>query len=164
MGTRYTNVSLAEMQEFLPLSKGWKTEQPNGQTKEVVFTYNIPSMPFLQIKVCSGITLDSGASRGCGQDAIRTFCINLNTNKGWISTKRTYRTMGWKDNLKTAITNAINEAKIRVKAYQSNKVTVKTNNFPKPLQLNQLDRQTQRELQAELAAELEIRQMESAQI
>lgn len=119
MASTYQNIKLEEMQAFLPVSKGWKTEQPNGQIKEVVFSYNIPSMPFLQVKVCSGITLESGASRECGRDAIRTFCVNLNTNKGWISVKRTYRTTGWKENLKNSITNIINEAKNRVKQYQN---------------------------------------------
>lgn len=118
--SKYYNVSLAEIQDLLKAEKGWRTEQPNNNIKEIVFSYAIPSMPFLVVKVCSGITLDSGNSRGCGKDAIRTFCINTNTNKGWISTYKTYRVQGWRNNLQATVTKVIMEAKNRVKQYQNN--------------------------------------------
>lgn len=117
MSTFY-NVSLAEMQELLKAEKGWRTEQPNNNIKEIIFSYSIPSVPFLVVKVCSGITLESGNSRAVGKDAIRVFAINSNTNKGWISTSRVYRTLGWNNNLKNKIIEVINQAKDRVKQYQ----------------------------------------------
>lgn len=116
----YYNISLSEMQDLLKAEKGWRTEQPNNNIKEIVFSYAIKSLPFLVVKVCSGITLESGRSRDVGRDAIRVFAINTNTNRGWISVKRVYRVEGWRNNLQTTVTKVIMEAKNRVKQYQNN--------------------------------------------
>lgn len=112
--SRYYNIKASEMRGVLKAEKGWKevSFDLNG-TKEIIFEYPLKKFPFLVIKVCSGIKVGDEESRDCGKDAIRVFCVNNNTKKGWIGTKRTYRTTGWAENLKNNIQNCINEAEFR---------------------------------------------------
>lgn len=108
---RYKNISLQEMRDFLKIEKGWNE---SVQGKEVVFSYNLKSFPFIVIKVYSGIKMETGISRGCGQDAIRVCAVNTKTNQGWISTARVYRVEGWMENLHKRVLDCIDAAKIRL--------------------------------------------------
>ncbi len=156
--SRYQNITAAEMRDFLKVSKGWKEVGFDlSGTKEIVFEYPLKKYPFLVIKVCSGIKVGDEQSRDCGKDAIRVFAINTNTNKGWISTKRTYRTTGWKENLQTNILGCINEAENRVKQYEAQKAA------QKPPQVNRYQQNPINLSPSELAAEMEVFKIESRQ-
>jgi hypothetical protein len=109
----YKNISLSEMESFLRADKGWKENRE--QHKEVVFDFNIPSAPFLLVRVYSGIRADTQISRECGKDAIRVCAVNLARNKGWIKASRVYRVEGWQENLKKRVLLVIDEAKGRLK-------------------------------------------------
>jgi predicted protein tyrosine phosphatase len=116
--SHYTNISLDQMRDFLKPDKGWKLN--NTQHKEVVFDFNIPSKPFLLVRVYSGIKSDTQISRGCGKDAIRVCAVNLARNKGWIKAKRVHRVEGWKENLKNRVLLVIDEAKKRLEDPEKN--------------------------------------------
>lgn len=110
MPKTYRQISADEMRGFLKMEKGWRE---NLVQNEIVFDWIIPSYNFLLIRVFSGIRRDTQQSRECGKDALRTCCINLKLNKGWIKSKTAYRTQNWRDNLKDRILNVIKEAKER---------------------------------------------------
>lgn len=110
MNERYVNITLAEMEEMLDSSKGWRKTQVG---KEYAFEYQLKNHPWLVVKVCTGIKVNDNNSRSVGKDALRCFCVNTALNKGWISVKTTYRTTNWRDHLKERILQTITEAKQR---------------------------------------------------
>lgn len=106
----YCRISTSEMQELLKTEKGWKTEMAG---KEIVFSFNLKSYPFIQVKVFSSIKLDTGVGRDLGKDAIRVCAVNVARNIGWIKVSRVYRTTNWRENLKSRITEVIEKSKQR---------------------------------------------------
>lgn len=115
--SNYYNVKLEEIQDLLKAEKGWRTEKNNPSIKEVVFCYQLKNHPEITIKVYSGITLESGASRTVGQDAFRICAVNTKLNRGWIKSLRCYRVIGWRANLQTKIMQVIAESKARLSVH-----------------------------------------------
>ncbi len=115
----YYPVTAEEMRDFLKIEKGWiETVSSN----EIVFDFALKAYPFIIVRVCSGIRRDTQASRKVGKDAIRIYAFNSKTNCGWISTVRTYRTEGWKNNLKERIFEVIADANARCDSYKINQI------------------------------------------
>ncbi len=111
--SQYCNITSQEFRDFLKIEKGWRESVSDGKTKELVFNFNLASHPEITVKVCSGIKIDSGQSRGCGDDAIRIYAVNTKMNCGWIRTIKCYRVFGWKENLKRAIFEVIRQSRKR---------------------------------------------------
>jgi len=107
----FYNVSLEEMKSVLRSEKGWMI-QTEPRSREYFFAFPLSSSPHIQVRVASGITTN-GQSRGCGKDAIRVFAVDTKMNKGYISTKRIYRLPTWEKNLRTAVMNCFEQAKVR---------------------------------------------------
>ena len=109
---KFYNISIAEFQDALKQEKGWGQET---QHREVVFTYKLKKAPFIQVRVYSGISIENFMSRKVGQDAIRVASINLNTNAGWIKSKRVHRVVGWRENLKSRVIQVIKQSEARLR-------------------------------------------------
>lgn len=108
---RYVQIPVQDMRSFLQPVKGWM-ETISGN--EIVFTYNLKSFPFIQIKIFSGIKSSDQTSRDCGKDAIRVCAVNVKQNKGWIKVSRVYRIEGWKANLQNRVMEVIRLSKERI--------------------------------------------------
>lgn len=114
--SRYVNIPIEQMRDFLKIEKGWIE---TVQNREIVFDFSLTATPFIVVKVYTGIRQGDGQSRGCGKDAIRVCAVNTNTNAGWIKSARVYRVEGWRENLKERVTQVIADAKKRIADYQS---------------------------------------------
>lgn len=110
--SRYVNIPLPEMQEFLKREKGWRQET---QSREIVFSFPLKDTPQIEIKVYSGIGVDSNQSRACGKDAIRVCAVHIQKHLGWIKSARVYRVEGWRNNLKERVIQVIRMAKGRIR-------------------------------------------------
>lgn len=199
MGTKYVNISISDMRSFL-LGKGAKMEEKT-QNEEIVFDFPHPSVRGLVIRIFTGISKVTEASRGCGQDALRVCCLDTRNGetRGYIKSHTAYRTHNWQFNLrdrtKTVIQLALERSKqppfrlqgekVNQKVYPNNNGVNNSNNnsnnyrtnnsnhfsnkalpnFPiRNFAQNNLDEETQKELQAELAAEMEIARIEGSQM
>lgn len=107
----YKDISINEMRDFLRSDKGWTESQSDGNTKEAVFNYNLKNHPFILVRVYTGIK--DGQSRDVGRDAIRVCAVNLQTDRGWIKSKRVHRVNGWQLNLKNRICQVIKDSNDR---------------------------------------------------
>ncbi len=114
MATFY-NISANEMRGFLRAEKGWREEQSLGREKEIVFSYPIKVNPQIQVKVYSGIKIDSGVSRGVGDDAIRVCAVDVKNHRGWIKARRVHRVMGWQHNLRERVIQVIKQSEARLR-------------------------------------------------
>ncbi len=157
MRSTYVNISAEEMRDQLKIEKGWKETIGDGYTREIIFEYPLRDYPFIIVKVCTGIRKDSQQSRAVGQDAIRIFAVNKNTNRGWISTVRTYRTTNWRDNLKERVIETIQAAKKRCRDYELSKIQAQARKQQNASYLAG-------EIEAETRAEMEVLQIESRQM
>ncbi len=111
----YYPITAAEMREFLRTDKGWREEQSLGREKEIVFSYPIKANPTIQIKVYSGIKIDSQISRGVGDDAIRVSAVDMLNHRGWIKARRVHRVRGWQKNLKERVLQVIKQSEARLR-------------------------------------------------
>jgi len=62
---------------------------------------------------CMTSVLD-GIARSKGQDAIRLFAVDTVREKGYIKTRRVYRTTNWKDNIIKAYKDIYEQTKTRM--------------------------------------------------
>jgi hypothetical protein len=150
--SQFYPVSIEEMRRLLRTEKGWAEEVQCGET---VFTLRLTATPFIQIRVYSGISANSGASRKVGKDSIKVAAINTNQNIGWIKAARVHRVTGWEKNLKERVCKVIKMAKGRLKG-QTGQVNVIQKSPAKPFNVKQLSN-------AELRAEMEAMRIESNQ-
>ena len=98
----YCTILESEFDAIFKSEKNWVKEL-SGMAKEVVYTKNLKSKPWIQIRIYSTIHKNDGVSRGCGKDAIRVCAINTNTNRGILKGKRINRVPGWDTRLKTRV-------------------------------------------------------------
>jgi len=166
MGTRYVNISIEEMRSFL-LSKGGNLTE-TVVNDEIAFDFPIKRYPHITIRIFTGIAKSTGASRGCGQDALRVCAINFadkNRPVGWIKSQTAYRTKNWQFNLRDRTKSVIQEAVERIEKpfrLQGEKVVTnnfsnnKTNNFSNNKRNNPLNLSP-----SDLRAEMEVLRMES---
>ena len=108
---KYTEITEEQMSELLKEGKGWMKGVQAG-SREVVYTWNLKSVPGVVIRVYSSIT-HSGVSRGKGKDAIRVCAVNTITNRGWIKSTHVKRVEGWRKNLQKRVLSVIDESKAR---------------------------------------------------
>lgn len=109
---QYYSVSKIEMDAVLSSQKKWHC---TTQGREWVYEWDIPSVPFITIKVYSGILTDSNDSRKAGADAIRVVAVNTRTGQGWIKGTRVHRVNGWCANLKARVLKVIEQSKARLR-------------------------------------------------
>lgn len=182
MATRYVNISIQEMRDFLFGKGGALTE--GVQNDEIIFDFKHPRFNHIVIRIFSGIAKSTQTSRGCGQDALRVCAIDFsmpNQPKGFIKSQTAYRTKNWRINLRDRTKNVIEEATNRILNRNTNFIQKTPNLQPPGRKINQtiysrpvrvtnqiIDSETQKELQAELAnelaAEMEIARIEGSQI
>lgn len=90
--SRFTPVSLGEMEAVLKADKGWRKEVSGN---EIIFVF--PLKNGLEIRVSSSLRNSDNNCRRCGQDAIRVFVPRR------MKSKRVYRTKNWRDNLRERV-------------------------------------------------------------
>lgn len=105
MAAQYTNITQAEMEEFL-FAQGFKQVRLHDSTVELVYGKRVDQDDLqLTLRVYTGIN-PSGDSREVGQDAIRVNLF-LRTKEGKLhklgGSKRVHRVRGWKNNLQTRL-------------------------------------------------------------
>ena len=110
--SRYTPISLPEVQELLKAEKGW-TMTNSGN--EIVFQFPLSTAPHIVVKVYSTLRNSDTVCRKCGADAIRVFSINTQLKCGWVSTRRVLRVEGWKTNLTNAVMDIFKQSQGRLK-------------------------------------------------
>lgn len=100
------------MTGLLRADKGWSQ---TVQGKEIVFNYKLKNVHNVELKVYTGIVPTSGASKACGNDAIRVAAVDVINHKGWIKAKRVHRVQGWAENLKSRILQVIKQSEARAR-------------------------------------------------
>jgi len=115
MGT-YVKITEQEMDDHLKASKGWVKETCGY---EYVYTFKIPSIPCVLIKVMSSVNTGTGEGRNKGSDAIRVFAVKTdNRGKvicGYIKKQRVNRTTNWRDNLIDAYKVILAQVRVRAR-------------------------------------------------
>ena len=104
------------MDDHLKTSKGWVKEQCGY---EYVYSFKIPSIPSVVIKVMSSISTGTGEGRNKGSDAIRVFAVKID-NKGkvvggYIRKQKVYRTTNWRQNLIDAYKVVLAQVRVRAR-------------------------------------------------
>jgi hypothetical protein len=102
----YKQVTEEEIRECLGK---WTQVQPEG-TRELCFEFPLRDGVVLRCMT----SVSAGVARKKGGDAIRVFALDTKRGKGYISTKRVYRTQRWSDNLRKAGLAVFTEAKARL--------------------------------------------------
>lgn len=102
MSNTYCTITELEMDAIFKAEKSWVKEYV-GFHSEIVYTKNLKSKPWIQVKVYSSLKKSNGISAGVGKDAIRVCAINTTTNKGVIKSRRINRVPGWEDRVKTRV-------------------------------------------------------------
>ena len=118
--SRFTPITLAEVQDVLKADKGWKINEALSGN-EYTFDFALTTAPHIVVRVYSTLRKTNEACRGCGADAIRVFAVNTMTNKGWISTRKVLRVEGWRNNLKNAVMDIFSQAKDRLAQVRSSR-------------------------------------------
>ena len=111
---RYVKITKEEMDDVLKAEKGWVR---NVTGYEYVYDFHLSQVPVI-VKVMSSVRVQDGQGRNRGSDAIRVFAVkkagmgkDARVVSGLLKSKRVYRVEGWRDNLKTAVLNALTKAK-----------------------------------------------------
>jgi hypothetical protein len=101
-----------DFERVLSSEKGWKLNNllPG---EEYIYEFALTSRPYIVIRVLTSVSKKYDNRRPYGKDAIRVFAFNERTKKGWIKTKRVYRTLNWEVNLKKTIIEIFHEAQNR---------------------------------------------------
>lgn len=110
--SRYTPISLPEVQDLLKAEKGWKIESTGN---EIVFQFPMSTAPHIVVKVYSTLRRNDQLCRGNGQDAIRVCAVDTVHKCGWISSRRVLRVAGWKQNLTNAVMDIFKQSQGRLK-------------------------------------------------
>lgn len=103
----YAEITNEEIRTFF---HKWTLVPATGCTKELCYEH--PLRDGVVIRCMTSVT--ATGSRGKGKDAIRLFAVDTKRNKGYIATKRVYRTTNWQDNLKKCFVKVSGEAKTRL--------------------------------------------------
>ena len=107
-------ITLAEMDNHLKSSKGWIKEVCGY---EYVYTFKIPSIPCVLIKVMSSIS--TGNKKNKGSDDIRVFAVKTDINGkiicGYIKKQRVRKTTEWKANLINAYMIVLAQVRVRAR-------------------------------------------------
>jgi hypothetical protein len=115
MGT-YVKITEQEMDDHLKSSKGWVKEACGY---EYVYSFKIPSIPFVVIKVMSSISTGTGEGRNKGSDAIRVFAVKVDSKGkvicGYIKKQKVNRTTNWRKNLIDAYKIVLAQCRVRAK-------------------------------------------------
>lgn len=100
---------------FFSTNKGWIR---NISGNEYVYDFHMKYPYPLVIKVMSSISVYTNKARNKGSDAIRVFVIkkdgfdiNSKVKGGFLKSKRVYRTINWKDNLKSLVLEMFYESR-----------------------------------------------------
>jgi hypothetical protein len=104
---QFYNISREEMEQFLT-AQGFSLLPADPTTTELVFGRRVPSrLPMaLSLRVYSGISQRSGASREVGEDAIRVALFARLTDGRIVrlsGSRRVHRVEGWRTNLQARL-------------------------------------------------------------
>ena len=112
----YVKITEQEMDSHLKSSKGWVKEVCGY---EYVYSFKVPSIPCIIIKVMSSINTGTGEGRNRGSDAIRVFAVRTDSQGkvicGYIKKQRVYRTTNWRTNLVDAYKIVLSQVRVRAK-------------------------------------------------
>lgn len=112
----YIKITEQEMDDHLKSSKGWVKETCGY---EYVYSFRVPSVPFVVIKVMSSINIGTGEGRNKGSDAIRVFAVRTDSKGkvvcGYIKKQRVNRTTNWRTNLIDAYKIVLAQVRVRAR-------------------------------------------------
>ena len=105
MGT-YVEIQEEEMRNLF-----YKWKENIDVSEELCFDHHVKN----GIVIRCMTSINYGSARAVGQDAIRIFAVDTVRDKGYIKTKRVYRTTNWKDNVVKAYKKVYEDTKNRMK-------------------------------------------------
>lgn len=112
MAGTYVTILESEFDNIFKSEKGWCKEL-SGQAQEIVYTKNLKSKPYYQVKIFSSISKSDGLGRKLGKDSIKVAAINTSTNRGIIKTKRINRTENWDKRVTERVIDVWNQLQLK---------------------------------------------------
>lgn len=116
MAATAVTITLADIDNFLQASKGWRVHVPTWKCKEHVRDFALSARPGVVVRVYSSIDIATGVSRPVGGDAIRVCAVDTVRDRGIVATRRVHRVANWRENLRERVLEVLREAHDRTPA------------------------------------------------